>query len=382
MKTYLIFYSLLVVISSCQKTTIKSNSPLTPSQELKTSMSHLRYELDQTLPYLLNPKEFHNPKNNDLLKERLQAMSQISSQVSHEPAIKDQDPILSFLSIGFKDDIARSVDAFNLGHREYARINLLNVSAYCIECHTRTNSGNSLDMESVKSNWSKMRIIDQLDYLVATRQFENARQLAKSITSKGLSENVNVFDLDRAARLGLLVTVRFEQNPKHAIELVDGLLKSPRIPFYLRSAAESWKKQLIAWQSNLRGSGDPLAQARSLVKEMQSANGDERYFEINMLRVQALLNPMVSKTLNPEAQGELLYLLGVSYDVTKDLAMWSLHENYFEACVRKLPKTNWANRCYEALEKSIYFGYTGSRGTFIPEEVENKLKELKKMTTL
>jgi hypothetical protein len=36
-----------------------------------------------------------------------------------------------------------------------------------------------------------MRVIDQLDYLVATRQFENARQLAKSITSKGLTENIN-----------------------------------------------------------------------------------------------------------------------------------------------------------------------------------------------
>jgi hypothetical protein len=376
MKTKLIvlFVGILAVIASCQKTFLKQNTPPSPSEDLKVSMSHLRYELDQTLPYLLNPKEFHNPKNTDLIKERMSAISKISNIVTHESAVKNHDPVLNFLAIGFKDEINRSVEAFNQGHREYARMNMLNVSGYCIECHTRTHSGPSLDMTSVESSWPKMRLIDQLDYLVATRQFQKARTLANSITSKGLTENVNVFDLDRAARLGLLITVRYEQNPNNALQLIDGLLKSPRLPFYLKSAATAWRKQVVAWQSNSKQKMEPLAQARILAKHTQN--------EIDMLRIQALLNPTINEKMNPEVMGESLYLLGLSYEVTKDIAMWSLHENYFEACIRKLPKSKWANQCYEALEKNIYFGYTGSRGTFIPDEVEQKLKELKKMTTL
>lgn len=373
----------LVVLAACQKQNLKPDTPNTSGQDLKVSMSHLRYELDQTLPYLLNPKEFHNPKNTELLKERIEAISKISRQVVHEPAVKDQDPILNFLSIGFQEDIHRSSDAFNQGHREYARINLLNVSAYCIECHTRTQSGSRLDMESVESSWPKMRIIDQLDYLVATRQFENGRKLALTITSKGLTESVNVFDLDRAARLGLLITVRYEQNPNHALQLVEGILKSSRLPFYLKSAAQGWKKQIVTWKNTpATKTQDPLGLSRLLVKKMQAESGDDRYYEIDMLRVQALLNPTLAQSLSKEAMGESLYLLGVSYEVTKDLAMWSLHENYFEACIRKLPRSKWSNQCYEALEKSLFFGYTGSRGTFLPEEVDQKLKELKKMTTL
>jgi len=381
-KNIVLFISLISSFSSCQKQILKQNHSPSPSQDLKVSMSHLRYELDQTLPYLLNPKEFHNPKNSSAIKERIEAISKISLEVSHEPAMLNQDPILSFLSIGFKDEISRSSKSFKQGHREYARMTLLNVSAYCIECHTRTNSGASLDMPSVKSSWSKMRKIDQLDYLVATRQFENARKLAKLMTSEGLTEEVNVFDLDRAARLGLLITVRYEKNPAHALQLIDGLTKSPKLPFYLKSAGLSWRKQILAWQSSPQAKGDPLSQARALAQQMKKAPQDERYFEIDMLRIQALLNPIISEKQSADALGESLYLLGLSYEVTKDLAMWSLHENYFEACIRKLPKSKWANQCYESLERNIYFGYTGSRGTFIPDEVEQKLKELKKMTTL
>ena len=80
--------------------------------------------------------------------------------------------------------------------------------------------------------------------------------------------------------------------------------------------------------------------------------------------------------------GEILYLLGQSYEVTRDLATWTLHESVYETCISKVPKSEWSNRCYQAYERSIYVGYTGSRGTYIPEEVEQKLKQLKTQTTL
>jgi len=35
--------------------------------------------------------------------------------------------------------------------------------------------------------------------------------------------------------------------------------------------------------------------------------------------------------------------------------------------------------CYRRYEQSIFFGYTGSAGTGLPEDVRNKLKELKNL---
>ncbi|MCS6837655.1 MAG: hypothetical protein NZ480_02315 [Bdellovibrionaceae bacterium] len=380
--------SLLFFHASCSRPKVDQDHTKSSQQtdlHLKVSMFHLKSELDELLPFILNPKEFHKTTQVQKLSEKLANLRKISQQVSHEPAIQAQDPVLKFLSQGFQDEINRSYEAFQMGHREYARISLLNVSAFCIECHTRTQSGPSLHFGVAKEVWASMRPIDQLDYLVATRQFDEARKLAEKIVKEGLTSQTNVFDLDRAVRLGLLVTVRYDQNPDHALALVNALLSSKSLPFYLKASALSWKNHIHRWK--LEGGSavapkDPLALARSLANRMSSANTQDRYFEIEMMRIQALLNPYITHTnLSRDQLGEALYLLGSSYEVTKDLATWSLHENYYEACIRQVPNSAWAKRCYEAYEKSIYAGYTGSRGTFIPPEVESKLKELKKLTT-
>lgn len=382
-----IFFSFLTLagfLFSCQKISLKTTPPSNVDISLKTSMSHLKYELDELLPYLANPKEFHNPINKAKIEEKIHSLQKLGSQVTHEPAIKQKDPILEFLSIGFQDEINRSYQAYKQNHQEFARVSLLNVSAYCIECHTRTQSGPSFSTSSVDKIWSKMRALDQIDYLVATRQFELARTKINQIAGKGLSAEINVFDLDRAIRLGLLITVRYQQNPQHASLLVDQILKAPQLPFYLKSAAQAWKKQVNSWIAENKKSNtqDPLVFARELFKRSQVEKTDERFFEVDLFRVQTLLNPLIATETNSQRLGEALWILGQSYELTKDLVIWSLHETYFESCIQKLPHTIWSNKCYNSLEKSIYTGYTGSRGTYLPPDVEEKLKALKKLSVV
>ena len=49
----------------------------------------------------------------------------------------------------------------------------------------------------------------------------------------------------------------------------------------------------------------------------------------------------------------------------------------FEACVRENPKTPLARRCFQQLSDRVYLGFTGSAGTFIPEEELARLTELR-----
>lgn len=368
---------------SCQSSTTQSNTPPASNSyvDLNASMGQLKKELDHIMPLLVQPKEFHNPKNQVLLQEKINSLYKIGTQVSHEPALYGRDPILEYLSVGFQDEITRSFDAFEKGHREFARVSLLNVTAFCIECHTRTNSGPSFDNAVQSKHWNKMRTIDQIDYLIASRQFDQAREMIYKIAAQGLTNEMNVFDLDRAVRLGLLITVRYKQNPAQGITLIEQLEKSKNLPFYLKNANKSWKTQLNQWTLDLqnKSTSDPIASARQLMDLSTKDHNLERFHEINMFRIQAALNPIISLETDPNKLGEALLLLGQSYELTKDLALWSLHESYYETCIRKLPKTEWAKKCYESYERSIYFGYTGSRGTYLPQDVEIKLQQLKKI---
>jgi hypothetical protein len=51
----------------------------------------------------------------------------------------------------------------------------------------------------------------------------------------------------------------------------------------------------------------------------------------------------------------------------------------FESCIHKAPHTEIAKQCYHHYEKSIYQGYSGSGGVFIPKSELQKLNQLKEL---
>jgi hypothetical protein len=56
---------------------------------------------------------------------------------------------------------------------------------------------------------------------------------------------------------------------------------------------------------------------------------------------------------------------------------WDLDLLFFETCVRESPKSKVAKRCFQQLSDRVYLGYTGSAGTFIPDDELARLSELR-----
>lgn len=92
-----------------------------------------------------------------------------------------------------------------------------------------------------------------------------------------------------------------------------------------------------------------------------------------------MLHQIVLADLNKNQLGRALFLTGQGYEMVRDLAIWSLHENYFETCIRRVPHSSWSMSCYKALEESLVIGFTGSSGTKIPYDVQVRLTELGKL---
>jgi hypothetical protein len=69
-------------------------------------------------------------------------------------------------------------------------------------------------------------------------------------------------------------------------------------------------------------------------------------------------------------------MAGLCYDVLKTYQLGELHEIYFESCIRSAPHSSLAQTCYRRYEQSIYDGFTGSAGTDIPDDIEDKLQTL------
>ncbi|MFN7729686.1 MAG: hypothetical protein ACK5P7_11065 [Bdellovibrio sp.] len=369
-----------LLLSACQSPTAKPESGTEADPNLPASMQSLKLQMDQMLPLLVEARAFKAPENKANIAARLRTLERISQNVTHSGAMKNQDPTLDLLSRGFHDDIRRSREAFDQGKFDYARSNLISTGGYCIECHTRTNSGPSFQNNEFQQVLTSLGPLDRAEYLLATRQYDAALKEFDTILKNGVKEGTTVFDLDKAAQLALQITVRYQANPDNALMVVNDILNAKDVPYYLKANARLWRSSLQQWKKE-KPTRDPLKKSRELVKQAQETqkSRDDRAGDIEMMRAQALLGPLLGAEKKEERRGEALFLMAQTYESVHDLAISSMHEDYYEACVRQVPHSPWSKRCFEGLEISVRQGFTGSGGTSIPGDVQQKLSELKKL---
>jgi hypothetical protein len=117
---------------------------------------------------------------------------------------------------------------------------------------------------------------------------------------------------------------------------------------------------------------------------MEQAKAIQRYpmdrtADLVYLRASASAHDFLQVALESEHLDQGLLLAGIAYEVLNPLKVGELHELYYEACIRRSPHQAIAVDCYRRYEQSVFFGYTGSLGTSLPDDVGMKLKELKKL---
>lgn len=91
-----------------------------------------------------------------------------------------------------------------------------------------------------------------------------------------------------------------------------------------------------------------------------------------------MLDEKAGKLTNNEKSG-LYLLLGKSERHISDSFWLSEMENYLEFAIRLAPKTQYAKQAYQILEDNYIFGYTGSSGTNLPDDVVALLTELRNL---
>ena len=379
-QNFRIFLLFPLFLFGCSDAPKKENGPIDPA--LKNSMQGLKSQMDHLLPELIDPARFGAPANRQHIHDDMVELERVSKNVTHSSVGKAEDPTLGFLSKGFQEEVHRSREAFEQGHIEYARGNLINATAFCIECHTRSTAGPSFHSSEMEKTLKNLRPLDRGEYMLATRQFDPALKEFNQVIGKGIADGNNFFDLDRAIGLALSITVRFQDSPDNSLKVINTIIGGDHMPYYLKTTAQVWKQSVLDWKKEPKKvKKDVLKLSRDLVAKarLKQQSRDDRAGDIEMMRVQALLHPLLSTEKDLNRLGEELFLIGSASEVIRDAAMGSMHEDYYEACIRKVPHSDWSAKCYRSFEESVLLGYTGSAGTSVPEDVQKKMDELQKL---
>ncbi len=282
----------------------------------------------------------------------------------------------------FKDETLLALTHLRAGHRAYARNVLKAIPNFCIACHTRSTG---LDLSSIEQEVPKaLTPFERAQFFDATRQFDSALDEFFKILSNP-PPNGRQLEWERAARYGIATAVRVKRDPERALALVNRVLSSPAAPVFLREDALHWKTSLEEWtneQTEKPTTADSMfSEGKKLVgqaRNLQEYPAD-RSADILYLRASSALHDFMSRFPDDPRVGEVLLMIGMCYESLEDRQVWSMHDLYYEACVRKVPHSTVAHACYVRYQQSVYFGFTGSGGTFLPPEVQRHLDELKKL---
>lgn len=346
-------------------------------------MQGLSKTLSDIMPDLVSTRP-PDAKTAKRLNEGAATLSRLSHQVNKGVATApDADPSVAMLSTLFDREAKAATRAFKSGNAEYGKASLRLLAGYCISCHTRTDTGPkfpSLALNPRTASLSKMELAQLLE---ATRQFDAALDAFESVVSDPSTAAKKQIEWGRAVRQAFTIAIRVQKDPERALKIIKRVEALPSVPALFKDYVAIWKKSLVEWKTEAKKT---LATEEALFEEANRlsklAQSSQKYpmdhsADVLYLRASLAAHELLSQHPQGKRVSETLLLLGSSYDLLDDSLLSPLPEMYFETCIRRSPHSTVAQTCYERYEANVYFGYTGSGGTSIPEDIESVMKELK-----
>lgn len=346
-------------------------------------MNDMGQDLDMLLPYVYSQQEFIDPANKSKIKEMITEFSQHVETVPQHigETLMGKDPIVGFAVGRLRSNTHQALTAFADGHYDFSRSVLRENLGICFSCHTSTQLGPQKSGSNLvlKSSF-RMSPNERAEYYVATRQFDKATDVLSGVVRTPSQTLNNPHDQVEALRLYLSLQVRVKKEPAEAASLLDQFLDNKGLPYFVATDAEAWQKSLREWiRERSTSDKNPLDAAKRILNKARQQQSSEGYQSayVDYLRASAHLHEALRQASDKKNQAQIYYMLGDSYESLANTGTWELPEVYYEACIRTLPNTVGAQKCYKAYERSIVLGYSGSAGIFVPKEERERLKELK-----
>ena len=356
-----------------------------PRPEVKGSMQQMFTSLLNLQPFLASPEKFRSPKNSEIIRKDLNRLAQFRHIFPQEA--KNQEPGLYTISRMFHEYIQDARDRFKAGSYEYSRHRLRTATSFCFSCHSRVPSEQNYQDLEKRVESSQLTPFEKADVFAATRQFDKALKSYTDILSAVPSTSLGIVEYTRSLRRALSITVRVKQNPKETLDLIDSVAQRKELPEFVLRLAQQWRKDAQFWmeekETKKKLSPEELVQkAQKLISRavlLQTFPADENG-DISYLRASNYLHEALEEAPQSQSRVEALYLLGVAYSALQDPTLWDLDRLYFESCIREAPHTDLSRKCFHRYADKVYMGYTGSAGTFIPQDEQKRLEELRKLS--
>jgi hypothetical protein len=360
------------------------SSPWARGAPLRPTMTRLSESLKVLIPLSGSPLSWEDPGNRSTIEKGLKLLKEESHRINNGSAGQNslQDPALKLLLPYLTEEASVTLSAFKIGQYEYARKNIRNILTSCIACHSKEPELQEPLSPGGNGALKKLSAIERARYFSAIRDFDRSiEDYHRVLFEPGLAKS-DLYTWERSFREVMVLLIRVKRNPVAAEALIQKLRGLNNIPYFLRHELSEWKRTLEPWAREKNPTASNESTAFLEIHRLHERASRKKAYPLDhsadaiYMRLSSLLFEFIRKYPQSSHLAEAWYLLGLAHQTLDVPPLDTLHEKFLEACVRKSPHTPLAQKCYNALEQSLFQGFTGSSGTHLPDEVMKKLIEL------
>lgn len=343
--------------------------------QVKTTMQDLFVVTEKLNPYVIDKKEYLNAKNEKQISVLLADFKIKTALLKKQHAAQSDDMKFRLEQLDRRLDEAEK--NFNGGLKDYSYWLVKASLNNCYSCHTEkalTGTSYTFDQKS------KYDAFTQAEFLFLVRNYTAAIPLYVEILTTYPRKNISVETLESSAQKLLFYAVRVARDDAKTVSLFDKVLANGELPAGLNTNILAWKKYLSHKKQHV-----------NLDLKIKTKTDLERFMNSreNIAKDYPSLRQRLAVDL--DTSRFLHNLLQTSNDV--DLKPWLLYwvssvekndrsdmfdqttENYLQECIEKYSRHPAAKKCFTLYRDLILKSFTASRGTIVPQDVQDLLKK-------
>jgi tetratricopeptide (TPR) repeat protein len=370
--------ALLLALAGCMGSGSGGATPTT-----RTEMRRVYDALSTLLPIAISPDGWPQTEGDAKVREALGTLADSGKQLA-EHGSRSDDVSFRFLSQSLENDARQIQQRVSSGRYESASYITQRVVETCVACHlrlpARTERGFAEDLIA-KIDQDALTPLARAKLQAATRQFDAALDTYEAMFADPRVP-APMIEFTDALPSYFIIALRVKRDPERAQRGLAMLASRPELPEDLEKNRAIWSRALEELGPALKEK-PTIARARQILAEGEQlsefpADGNDR---LHAVVASSLLYRFIEEeSPHGGSLAEALCLLGETEAFTRRSFELSEAEHYFEQAIRLAPNTPTAARAYATLEKETLLGYTGSSGVRVPDDVRQRLAELKAMS--
>jgi len=359
------------LVAATEKQTASTVNPI---------MAQIGRAMEQLFPILFDDKKFAAPENEKKVTATIGHLQKLFKTAKPHFNSKSLTYRISFEVID--KQLSDAAAAMKYHNENYARNILKEFVSVCTSCHTQDSKLRTLFSGTSRSHFSNELQFAEFNYM--TRNYPIAIQNYSKYLDKNkeLSESELLTIMKRI----LTINVQIYNRPEDAIKQLEKIRNYPNHTSFSKKNLEEWLAGLhdLVQQKASKVKIKDFSQLKSQVYkilgeliEPGSAEFPSKKEKVARVWLRGLLYHYLNTSPPKDEIPEILYWLAIVDRSINYSFYYSLSDMYLKECMLQYTSHPFAKKCYDEYESYVTFSYSGSRGTDIPDDIQQELRALK-----